>query len=408
MTGPRIPLFAALLALAVPAAPAAAAEPDWLVQARAREGTPLERSVVKSEDGWFTAQVPAKLLAKIVLDEGSYGIALDIGAQEQANCEVLREGFDLAALLRSTADLTFERLGQLHGKIEARELERTDAGAFGDSAYIALDWVYLVKADGKPVIGALKQVAATKGGYGIYCSHTDIGYARTFEAAVRSLVETIEVKDPAAAPYYTEISTLAIGGRRIGVNATRMVRDADGDSKVVSASSMIVPVAVGELRAQDSYDIQFVRPDGTLINAKQVTADNGAIDANLSLSPTKDGWSVEGEMKGKKLAQTLAALPLPGSFVAEALMLRGLLAKEKPAGAKQTHWNWMSADPLHLTEVNTEIVGPTEGGYTVRQKAGPITLDSTIDPVTGTALRASIAMGPNTFAIERVRVSGKF
>lgn len=390
-------------------APAAlAAEPPWLTEARAREGEIMAPVTVSSEDGWFTAKVPAKPIEKVAGSEGGYEITLDVGAGNPVSCEVLRGGFDAAALLRSTATLTFDHLAEAQGKIEMREVDRSDAGAYGESPYLALDWLYLQKQDGKPLVGALKQFAALKDGHGIYCAHAELGYVRTFQRVVQALAETLVVKEPAAAPYYREVATLALAGRKVGVSSTTITRDADGDSRIEVVTSLLVPVTRDQLRAQDTVDVQWVRPDRTLINATHVAADNGEIASNLKLLPTDGGWTVEGEMKGKKLSQALAPEPAPSSYLQQAAMRRAMLAQEKPVGSRDTQWHWLSADPLRLTQASVEVLGAADGQFTARETAGPLTMDTVLDPATGMPTRGSIQIGPSALTIERVFLRGSF
>lgn len=388
--------------------PVHAAEPQWLVDARAREGAALPPAVLKSEDGGFTATLPAKLIGRIDAADGNYTLALEVGSAAQVNCEVIRGGFDTASLLRKTAALTFDEIAKVQGQVEMRSVERSDAGAYAGSPYLALDWVYLVKQDGKPMLGMLKQTAVMKDGHGLYCSHVDIGYARTFEGVVKALTETLVVKEPAPAPYYREISALTLDGRKVGVATTSLTRDADGDSKIEVVTAMLLPVGGAELRAHDTFDVQWTRPDGTLLNATQTSAENGELRLNLKLLPTDDGWIVAGEMQGKKLEQKLAAEPAPASYLAEALARRALLAQERPGGSRRSQWQWMSADPLKLTETHLEVLAATEGGYAAREKAGPLTMESILDPATGMPSRASLPLGRATLMIERVHVQGRF
>lgn len=219
------------LACALVVLDAQADEPQWLKDATAREGRNLKESSIRSTDGFFTARVPGKVTADIVGKDGGYLVMIDIGAQAPATCEVIVDGFDLASMLRSTAEVTLKEFESAQGKIEQKALERTDAGVIGSSPYIATDWLYRVN-DGKgPKLGKLKQLALLKGGHGLYCAHSDLGYTKTFLDVATALASSLKFGKPAPEPYYSEISTAAIAGSKMGIEWARMERDADGDTK---------------------------------------------------------------------------------------------------------------------------------------------------------------------------------
>jgi len=179
---------------------ALAEEPQWLKEARAREGTLGAPLAIKSQDGWFSARVPARVGGNIVKDQGSYALTLDIGSDAPMQCDVVPEGFDMADRLSRTFDVTMKRLEAIQGKVEARQLEFTDAGAMGNVPYMETRWLLRVN-DGKETrVGALKQVVLEKYGHGIYCAQFDVGFVNTFEAVARSLAETFEAPPVGQAP----------------------------------------------------------------------------------------------------------------------------------------------------------------------------------------------------------------
>src|SRR5688572_4114313 len=132
-------------------------EPQWLKEARARESKSLKPVALKSKDGWFKVLTPGKLVGTIEEVEGSYSVELDIGGDANVYCEVYPKGVDLANALRVTLGNALTNIESTQGKIEARALEGTDAGAYGVVPYITLTWLYRVGTEKGPLVGALKQ-----------------------------------------------------------------------------------------------------------------------------------------------------------------------------------------------------------------------------------------------------------
>ena len=108
-----------------------AAEPQWLTDARAREGKLGRERKLESPDGLLRARVPAKLAAPITLADGDYAVNLEIGATSPMECLVRDESADLAGFLLKVEKPTFELIASVQGKVEARGVERIDAGAIG-------------------------------------------------------------------------------------------------------------------------------------------------------------------------------------------------------------------------------------------------------------------------------------
>jgi hypothetical protein len=388
---------------------AGAAEPEWLQELRARESKPATTThEVKSADGWFGARVQATPVGKVEEEGGSYSFSFELAPEIFVNCELVRDGFDLASLLSSTAASSFEFLGREQGKITQRSVERTDAGHIAGSPYLAVDWIYLVDTDEGPKVGSLKQLASVKDGHGVYCALNDVGFARSFESLARSFIETLQVKAAPAPGLYDDISVVTLGTAKVGVATSSVERDADGDLRVQTSTAMLVPVAADKLRVQDSFSVQFVRPDGTMINALHVIASDGEVESDLKLEPAEGGgWHVSGQHKGKSLDGRLDSAHEPTTFLQQAMVRKALLAKPEPANGENVEWQWIASDPLRLTESRLKIVGPAaEGFYQARESAGPLQADTVLERATGMTQRFDAAIGPQTMTVERVYSRG--
>lgn len=394
-----------LLALA---GTASAAEPEWLQTMRARESKVTAPQEVRSPDGWFQARVPAKLVGMVEVVDGAYSMGFELAPDIQVSCEVIPDGFDLGALLSKTTVASLDLLAKQHGKIAARAVERTDAGNISSSPFVAVDWLYRADTSEGAKLGSLKQVAALKHGHGVYCAQFDLGYARSFESLVRGLVESLQVKDPPPPAIYDDISVVSLGGAKVGVATSSVSHDADGDLRVETSTTILLQVTPETLRAEDAVTVQFVRPDGTLINAVQATVSNGEVESNLQLQPLEGGgWQVSGQHKGKTLEGRLEGSQAPATFLKQASVRKALLERPDPVGGESVEWQWLQTDPLRLTEARLKVVGAAGTGlYKAHESVGPLQADTVIERATGLTQRADMTIGPLTLTAERVYSRG--
>jgi len=389
-----------------------AQEPAWLAEARARESGTMKARTIESGDDGFRATVPARLSGKVEVADDSYSMTLDIGSESPVQCEVIRGGFDPANLLRAAADITFAEVEPIHGKIEKKAVERIDAGVVGHSPLLEIDWIYRANDGSGPRLGAIKQAAAQKGGHGIYCAHIELGYSQTFRNVVRSLVESLQMPDAEGhgEAYFFELETMRTNDMNVGVSMIRLVRDEDGDTKATTLSSMLLPAGEGTVQAQDSYTTEWLRPDGSLINAAHVEIRNGEIESNLRLTEQDDGqWWVEGEHMGKALEQSIAADVAPASLVQQAWQRRELLDAEDPVGRQLTGKVWLSADPTRFSDWHARVTGAVGAGeYSAQETVAGLVFDTVLETSTGLPVRFSMPLGPMTLTAQRAAVHGHF
>jgi hypothetical protein len=389
---------------------AQAEEPQWLKDARAREGQAIAPVAIKSKDGWFRATVPAKVVGDIVKEDGSYNLALDAGADASIYCEVVPDGVDMGDMLRRTADMTLKQVEAGAGKVEARQVESSDAGVIGDVPYLQIRWLYRVN-DGKEArVGALQQVIFEKLGHSIYCAQVALGYVKTFAAVTQSLAQSFEAPPAAtAAPYYYEVDTIAIAGVKLGITLTRLEHDQDGDTKATILTAMAQPAPNGTLRAHEALEINWIKPDGSLINAAYTASEDGEIVSDVVLERAAGAWVIHGESQGKKLDDKLAADAQPGTWVARALALRKLLAAGNPVGVMNITPLWVSPDFGKLTEQRTKVLAKKGADrFTAHFDLGALSAETVLDASLGLPVSAEIATGTQTLRLERVHVNGSF
>jgi hypothetical protein len=397
----------ALPVLLVPLVALAAEEPKWLKDARAREGKIGKAVAVQSKDNWFKAKVPGKLIGTIEKVEGSYTVELNIGSEQSVYCEVVPEGFDLAGMIRRTLEMTIEEVGKAQGKVEARELEASDAGAFGNVPYLQTQWVYRVNDGKSAMVGGYKQISMEKNGQGIYCAHVDIGYNDSFLAVAKAFAESFTSTSDEPAPYYEEIAVTTINGKRLGISRSTLDRDSDGDTRVTDIMASLIPGPSGSLHSQDATRLEWVRPDNSLINATRIVAEDGELTTNLNLEVVDDYWMVKGDHGGKKIEEKLKTDAQPGTWLAQASGIRKILASDNPVGTEHKMWYWLGGSPEKLTETKARVTAKAGD----KRFKGTATLDGIdadviIDATSGTIVSADVKANGMAMNFERVYARG--
>jgi hypothetical protein len=402
-------LLAALSVFLVSFAAQAAEEPQWLKDARAREGKAVRPAEIKSKDNWFKAKVPAKVVGDIEKVEGSYTVELNLGGEQPAFCEIMPDGFDMADMLRRNLEFTMGQVAEAQGKVELRMLEAIDAGVFGNVPYLQAHWIYRVNDGTAARVGGFKQIAMEKNDQGIYCAHVDLGYNQTFAAVAKAFADTFQSTSDTPPPFYEEIMIATMAGKKMGIALTTLERDKDGDTKAVETTALLVPTPDGKLISQDAVHLEWIRPDASLINATHFIAKDGELTTSLSLNVVEEAWVVDGELDGKKVNEKLKTDTQPGTWVATALGLRKLMATENPVGAEHRIAAWMADDPIKLTDARTKLLSKVGAKqFKALATAGEMSATLTLDKESGTVELAEIKMDPLELKLERVYVKGSF
>jgi hypothetical protein len=402
-------MLCALLTMAAMAA-GAADEPQWLQDARARESKLPEPAVIESKDRRFKAVVPARVRGAIVEEDGSYSVELQVGKDVgSVHCEIYLEGTDMANALRLTATATFDHVASVQGKIESREIERTDAGWNGSAAFLQADWIYAVQVDGQKQLGALKQVLFERDGASVYCAHNEIGYRQTFERVAHELAKTLEWSSATPVARYREVFVATINERRLGVARLNVERDADGDDRVTTTLSMLAPAGGGEVSAHDEVQVEFVTGDRTLINALQAVNQNGEVNTDVRLAPDENGdWLVSGQFNGKTVESRIPGDQVPRSSFEQYALVGALLQSPEPAGRSVNYLVWSDADPTVFTDAAVTAVARAEGDlWSARMKLAGMEFDTLVDARDGAVLRAVMPIGHLTMTLERVAKLGQ-
>jgi hypothetical protein len=407
----------ALLAAAVvwlPLPVAADAEPDWLVAARAREGTPAPAQRVESSDKAIAFSVPAKVGRPISVVDGSYQFGLDIGGKLEVNCEIFAEDVALASFLGETSRilLTAAKDGP-KGKLEASKLDRVDAGAIGSAPYMAADLAYRIRVGEEAQFGTVKQVAAVQLGHVLYCSHDEIGYVRSLREAFAAIVGSLTVAKPPAAPGYLAIDVVSISGQPLGLQLTSVDADEEGDLRLRNSVSLLLPTGGDTISSNQETTVQWTRPDGTLLNAAYSAGDADGVTSDLQLAPEAGRWTVSGTVQGKEVTEALAAAAVPDSLLASARAIRDLTRAAGSAGGDgkaTTQRLWVpGVDPVRLVDVTTQIAEAVPpSGIKATQRMGPVNAELVLDRASGDLVRGSMPIGAQRMEMVRAYVQGTF
>ena len=396
------------LALVAGAAHAAAPEPQWLVDARAKEGVLVAPHLVTSADKSISFSVPAPMTGALAEDKDAYTAVLTLAPGITGECVILKTDVDPAAFLRATARITFtDTIEKVHGKIEMRAVEHVDAGMAGPTPYLSASWIYRANDGTGARIGGLRQYVGRHAGHSTYCALNDIGYAETFAKVALAVIGSLKASDDPPAPYFEEISVVSIGDARVGFGSIEMHRDADGDTKSVENEAMIVPGGAGEPQTFDSVTTAWVTPAGALINLKKVSVNNGEVEINLDLQHAQDtGWVLSGKFKSKDVQAALPAAA-PSTWVTQTNLRRELLARESPSGAEAVRTDWLSANPGEFTTTTVKVLAAIDANsYLVRETFGPASMDLAVDRKSGQSFRGTMEMGPVKVTATRVFVRG--
>ncbi|TDM06057.1 MAG: hypothetical protein C4K60_15460 [Ideonella sp. MAG2] len=242
----------------------------------------------------------------------------------------------------------------------------------------------------------------------VYCAHADLGFVKTFDTVSKALTRHLTIQgEPVPKAHFREVSVMSLDGMRVGVGTTTMTKDADGDTKVVTVSAMVIQSAPGKLITKDSYRVEWVRPDGSLINALESAASNGELSEDVALKRTDGRWMVSGSLEGKEIEAELPSAPR--SFVEMARDRRQLMAQPNPEGAKTEAMAWMSPDLTRLVPIRATLLKPVgTTGFGSREELSGIVMEAVLDKSTGTLISAKIPIAARQLAVDRVFLQGEF
>jgi len=398
-----------LVACASTTEPGTRVDEHSLTQALAREADPLESRLLASDDGFFTAQVGARLVQPLQVADDGYYAQLDVGSEVPIECSFFRGRLDMASALSLASESAFHTIAESLGELEARQIHRIDAGAIEVAPFLSIVWLYRLHDGTRPVVGQLKQVIATKGERSVTCQHNEVGYVETFDRLFAEIMSSIRyAAETGWPPFYREIWTASVGPQRLGVQQLTVTLQDSGDARMESALAMIVPIGSDHAMVTDSYRIEYSTSDGMLIQASEVKAENNGITTNLDLLPQPDGsWRVSGIHEAKPLDASFQPTVHLLSYLGQTWQMRRALRLEGVGATVSTPVWDASADPARLIDATATVHAATEEGeYSASFTLGELHMEGVVD-ARGSMKSASMQVGEVTLEYERILVEGE-
>ena len=172
-------------------------------------------------------------------------------------------------------------------------------------------------------------------------------------------------------------------------------------------TAFLIVNAPDSLQSADLIHIEWMKPDGALINAKRVISSNGEIEMNLGLSQAGGtSWLVEGIFKGKQVHEVIAD-GVPSTWLSQASLRMTLLAKDAPVGAEATEAEWLDSDPGRLSAMTVKVVAAIDANtFAMRESVGTFSADLTVDRASGQVTQGAMQLGPAAIKIARLYVQG--
>ena len=379
--------------------------PQWLDDAMSQEDLGMRIRKVEIDNGRIRTRLAGKPAAEPQAIEGGWYLPRDIGTGTPLECWAFTSIVDPATIANRIAEQSMAASASTGGRLGDRHLYFLDAGAIDGVPYVALEWLYAVEDGSDKAVGLAKVRVAVKSNHSFACAHNLLGYRQTFALAFEHFVRETEIEDLSAAPYYEEIIVQRVGDQPVGVSHSTFTLDADGDTRISSLETMLMPIDGSTLRISDTWLFAWSRPDGTIINQRAAKSENGELAMSLALDPLDaGGWSVSGHLEGKDVAYEIdAAAPL--SELGQFLTVRDLLDDTDRNIAESPMW-FPSADPTRF--MNAEVaIDPNGRDQGFGQfSVGPIEILAQFD-TNGSLRYGTMAAGAARITQERVWVSGE-
>lgn len=379
--------------------------PAWLAEAMSQEASMLRAAKIKIGDGLVESRLAGKPAGKPQAIEGGWYVSTDIGTTTPLECWVFADAIDPAAMAANIAELSIQASVRANGPLVQRDLYFIDAGAYDGAPYLALEWLYGVGDPSQPLAGLAKVRIAVSSEIGIACAHNQLGYRDTFARAFEQFVREAKFFGGRDNAYYEEIVVQRVGEQPIGITHSRFMLDEDGDTRITTTESSLVPVDSATLTVSDAWYVAFSTPDGRLINQHAVQSENGELTMQLSLEPQGGGnWMVAGLFQGKEINHELSSVAEPISEIGQMAAVRDLLADGDRDKVELNVWV-PSADPIQFMEARVAIESSGHENGVGELVMGPLSIAAQFDS-TGSLLSGRIDAGPAEMFLERVWVRG--
>jgi hypothetical protein len=329
-----------------------------------RERPPAGVQRVTFPDGRYTGEVEGVAAATLTRQEGFWQVDVPIGTGVPVTCFLYDKPIDAAGGLSKF-------VGAVRGAskdITVRSLVPTDAGAVGDSAYMAAVLTYTKSAPAGLVLGQLKMLVRPDIDAPLLCYHDEVGYSETFKRVVLSLARTLEAKTRHVPPQYVEIQVARAGEIPVGFDR-RTIDNLKGKKFDETVSCMLLPVSADELNAQDHIVVEQSTLAGRVLLIESLESDAGEITTHVTVT-RKAGreYEVKGTHSGKAISGAFKSKEKDG--LPSKMLVAGRLRDSFVSGQKR------DARELKIEEYQAGLspLSPVEVIYRGAGKPGELTI----------------------------------
>ncbi|MFK8031785.1 MAG: hypothetical protein AB8G18_16230 [Gammaproteobacteria bacterium] len=357
--------------------------PKWLVKDMKKESRKKKLRRVKLADGAIEIQVTGKLVEPPEeTDSGTWYLATNYGGEIDVNCWVITEPRYMYESLISTADNLLESTAELNdnAKIIGKENYYTETGYLEGYPHAAFERLIVLETKDKQQLQGLQKTRiAQREDVTFICSHTELGYIKTFEKMFKNLVLKAKINMPSENPYYEEQQLISMNGSTAGFAQIFMSLDADGDTKIYTETGMMVPMANGTLMVMDSSGLQYSHPDGRLINGVSASIRNGEFSHNLQFGRTEDdSWLVSGTEAGEEINHAISADEEPLSMLGQMFVSKKAIKQDEESSLTFPIWS-PDVDSSVITTA-TLTTGKSKRGKTeALSVVGPLKMNVILD-----------------------------
>ncbi|MDJ0711923.1 MAG: hypothetical protein QNJ14_16160 [Woeseiaceae bacterium] len=379
--------------------------PDWVRESMQDEAKKLKFRTVKTPDGDIRTKLPGKSKTPMH-NEGVWYFVTDIDAGSLIECYLYTMAQDLAMLTDYMANANVDAVAAQYGSIGTRQIYFLGGGEVAGVPFLAMEWLYSMQNEDQTLVGFSKVRAAAKGELAYVCAHNNIGYRDTLTRVFEEFVSNAEAPDPTDPPYYEEIANVEIDGMSGlsgGVAYVSYTRDDQGYVRAYVAESSLTPVDRATVSTSDSFSVTFTTASGEIVNAMNISVENGEITSDMTLERNDEGnWVSSGTLQGKDIAVALPGDVEPASELQQISMARELFRGDATSVSAKL---WMpSFDPTQFLDTTM-----TRDDADIERQAilslGPLSYTGHFDE-DGNMYDATLAIGPVTVDIERIWSSG--
>lgn len=366
-----------------------------------REAAPLAPHAFSSPAG-IHGSVESKTAPKVTPGDGAESLTVDLGTSQPLVCALHADRIDAAGsydgFLRQITDAA---------KIDVVSARLARIDVVQGSPLLGFEVLYTAaRQDGQKLGGLVKVAIYPNDVHSLLCFHDEPGYAATFHRIVKGLAASLRrtgAKNPHDTAQFAEVQVVRLKDLPVGFEEHHLTKQRDGTTTWVSVSAEIVPRSPKDLATEDSYHVETVAADGTILEEISVHTSGGELERQLKLSrqegTTTYAWS--GTISGKKVD---GSFPTKAGLASDALVARRYARGAKPA-AELRFEQWAPAiDPAKPTELVVRTVAAKPGRLAI--EAGPVKLTSDVDEH-GWPRYSEMPIGPAVLVSERAWSRGR-